>query len=359
MTNENVADRYKISRQNAYKCNFIKIPVNYLEPTIDGMNEMNALIEWAESKGIQKLKRTPKGGIKSGLAGLGWQLTANKHGVELLYNCAFQLRVQFRHLKCDIKGHGRGLTGSQSFRAFNDVCKEFGIDLMDYWSMDNAKLKKDIESPIRWLNDKYRDKELTGVYHIDGNNMWFGQMIKQFPELSAPVLKLYREKVETTDLDRKQDIKDIFTHALGYCQSESCKLKAGLSQLAKAGVNGCNAEIKRLLKYYGDRVIAINTDGIWLKGKPNPMHLGKGIGEFKLDHANCRFRAISANKYEFMDNGEYHAVVSGLTGLDKIKSRDQWEWGDIYSTKCKVYGFKWSDKKRRIIYEENIEEKKE
>ena len=214
------------------------------------------------------------------------------------------------------------------------------------------EIKKEIESPIRWLNPKYKDKVIEHAYHIDGNNMWFGQMIKEFPIFKQPVLDLYKEKCTTTDKNRKQDIKDIFTHTLGYCQSlNSVWMRAGLAQLAKAGINGCNHEIMKLVDYYKDNVIAINTDGIWLACKPNIDHLGDGIGEFKLDHKDCKFRAISANKYEFIEkDGTYKPVLSGLCKLDYIEpDRSKWHWGDIYKQDLtSIIYYKWNAKLNRI-----------
>jgi len=355
ITSEYIKKHYKVTNQDSYHCNYIRIPTNYIEPTIDGMNEMNALIGWVLHKDIDELQRTPSKGVCNGPTGIGYSLIANRTGVELLYNCGFQFKVQFRHLKTNIKNKGKNRTGSQCFNEFKKLCTAYGIDLMKYYDPKNSALKKEIESPIRWLNEKYKDKTIEHVYHIDGHNMWFGQMIKVFPEFKQLVMDLYEERNTTKDENRKQDIKDLFTHTLGYCQSLDCKLKAGLAQLSKAGINGCNREVRKMMAFYGNRVIAVNTDGLWIKGIPNLNHLSDNIGEFGCDHENCTFRAISPNKYEFIEHGIYTAVVSGLTGLDHNKKRDLWKWGDIYNSSCKVYGFRWDTKYRRIKYEKCIE----
>lgn len=349
LTNKLIEQIYKTSHQNPLACNSYKIPINYIEPTEAGVAEMNALLKWVREKDICQLTRTKKGYIKQGIEGLGFYLEINKFGAELVYNGAFQLKVRFKHLK---QKYGKGLTGSEAFNMFNKLCKEFGLDMWDDWKLENSKYKEEIESPIRWLNPIYKDKVIEHAYHIDGNNMWFGCFIEEFPKYKGPVMKLYKEKCTTTDKDRKQDIKDIFTHTLGYCQSiGSKKMKAGLAQYAKAGINGCNHKIMKLVDYYKDKVIAINTDGIWLSCMPNIDHLGSNIGEFKLDHKNCKFRGISANKYEFIEDGVYKPVISGLTKRDKVQpDRSTWGWGSIYDTDTKVHGACYDEKTKMFEF---------
>ena len=82
----------------------------------------------------------------------------------------------------------------------------------------------------------------------------------------------------------------------------------------------------------GRHLILTNVDGIWYTGD---IYHGDGegdkLGQWSNDHMNCTCRAKSAGAYEYIENGEYHAVVRGSTNLDKIKPRDQWVWGDIYN----------------------------
>lgn len=351
LTNEEIKRKYNTSDQDPYKCNYLHIPTNYIEPNEDGVKEMNDLLEWIYSKDICKLKRTKSNGIKKGIEGLGFYFKLGRSGAELLYNGNFQLKVQLRHMK---QKYGKGMSGGTAFNKFNEICKKYGLDMWKDWKLENAEIKKEIEAPIRWLNPDFKDKVVEKAYHLDGNNMWFGCFIREFPKYRKPVLELYNEKNATTDLNRKQDIKDIFTHTLGYCQSlDAVNMSGGLSQYAKAGINGCNREIRKLCDYYGKHVIAINTDGIWLDCIPNYTHIGTNIGDFKLDHKRCKFRAISANKYEYIEDNVYHPIISGLTPKDKIEpDRSKWTWGDIYSKNCKIYGAIYNSNKHKFNWVE-------
>ena len=49
---------------------------------------------------------------------------------------------------------------------------------------------------------------------------------------------------------------------------------------------------------------------------------------------NTRFlaleRAVGVFGYEFVEDGHYEPVVRGITELDLIKPREEWQWGDIF-----------------------------
>ena len=63
------------------------------------------------------------------------------------------------------------------------------------------------------------------------------------------------------------------------------------------------------------------------------------LGGWKNDHTNCtKFRMKNNVTYEFIEDGVYTAVMSGLTSLDLIKpDRTEWQWGDIYKTAPLIY----------------------
>ena len=88
-----------------------------------------------------------------------------------------------------------------------------------------------------------------------------------------------------------------------------------------------------------------NTDGIWYQGDVyHDEGEGKQLGQWKNDYIDCMWRAASKGKYEFADSeGNYHPVVRGRTRLDKVKERDDWEWGDIYDVRAQVIEYVWTE----------------
>ena len=101
----------------------------------------------------------------------------------------------------------------------------------------------------------------------------------------------------------------------------------------------------------GRTILGFNTDGIWYQGD---IYHGEGegdkLGEWSNDHINCLFRSKSNGAYEFIENGQYNAVVRGNTSFDAIEpDRSKWTWGDIYKSNVLTYTF---DEKIGVVYEE-------
>jgi hypothetical protein len=95
-------------------------------------------------------------------------------------------------------------------------------------------------------------------------------------------------------------------------------------------------ELAEKMKKSGRRILAYNTDGIWYVGDVyHDEGEGKGLGQWENDHINCKIRFKSAGSYEYIENGKYTPVQRGLTKLDSIKPRDEWQWGDIFSDEGK------------------------
>ena len=58
--------------------------------------------------------------------------------------------------------------------------------------------------------------------------------------------------------------------------------------------------------------------------------------------------------YEYIEEGQYYAVVRGRTELDKKKSRERWSWGDIYHT-GHYDAYEYDPDTEKIYYKEALE----
>lgn len=252
----------------------------------------------------------------------------------------------FTKEKDDISGH-------TAMYHFEKCCQKYGIDL-ESMAVDRdtgLEIKNSMEKAmIKMEDDKYLGKTLYNAHHIDLNTSYMSGIAKAFPELAEPIKEIYANR-KTPGKDKYY--KAILTHSFGFFQSQYCKINNkcypyGLSHLSKAAIEYNNNYIRTLasrLKKSGREVIAYNTDGIWYTGE---IYHGAGegteLGQWKNDHTDCILRFKSKGAYEFMELDQYTPVVRGLTKLDAIKPRSEWEWGDVMN--CgNVYTYKFDEEK--------------
>ena len=100
------------------------------------------------------------------------------------------------------------------------------------------------------------------------------------------------------------------------------------------------------------KIIAYNTDGIWYSGDVyHDENEGVGLGKWKNDVTNSHgiFRSCGAYQYVTYD-GDYPTVNTVLRGncdLEKIKPREEWDFGDIMLTGASI-------KKYKVVFEKGI-----
>ena len=184
------------------------------------------------------------------------------------------------------------------------------------------------------ISQVYLHKPIEGVHHIDFNSSFMANLCNEFKEFTPVGEELYN--------NRKVNpiYKGVMTNVIGYFGSD--KHNCAWSHLRKAAVNGNNDAVNQLvdeLKENGRIPILINTDGIWYAGTeyhPHDGREGTKLGQWKHDHKNCTLLIKSPACYQYKENGEVHTVMSGRTKLDRIKKREDWEWGDIYHKDVKV-----------------------
>lgn len=327
----------------------------FLEATVENEPIFNEIYYAVKSSDLDILQRSKSGSIRRGPRYL-----SNLYAYDVrTSSIGLQLTVVIDGFMYVIKyGNYKGskcpeIFPNVAFNTFNDKCIECGIDLRDYAISNGAEVKKEIPAPYIEMYVKHTesDKGLSNVHHIDFHNSYPAGLVNTHPEF-RPVVEYFYNK-------RKEDpvYKAVLNYTIGWLQSwapEKGRFAtwASLSRDAITDNNNRIEELASRLISSGRWIIGFNTDGIWYQG--DIYHgdgEGPGLGEWENDHTNCRFRAKSNGAYEFIENGEYHAVVRGSTTLDGIEpDRSKWQWGDIYKTGLRLFKF---DKDKGVYHEDD------
>ena len=303
--------------------NYILIPVNQAENREEWNKEYINCIK----KHYHKLDRTPSGGIsiKRNLIRLpGYSATVNNNlGIELVVGDERGwFRLQWR--PCTGKGTSK-VNGRHGFLKIQRELKKDKIILEDYIINNGWDVKQTIEQPIiKVLNENNINKTLTNIHHLDINSSYPAGLADLYPEMKPTLERIYNNRKLDESLKLSLDV------SIGYMQSKYCKFK--YSHISKHAIELNNKKVNTMLKLLleqGRIPILVNVDGIWYQGDSMNIH-ETTLGGWKEDHTNCTLRIKSPGCYEFMEDNKYHPVVRGRTKLDKIKDRDNWEWGDIY-----------------------------
>ena len=352
MKREEVFEVYKPS-ENVRKINKLKINCYDLGGTVEGaerFNEVYRLLVKECPYELRRIKRTPSGGIHiMANIQLRYDICSKGNGVELIYlGKEGSLRFLFNLRK-------EGISGSQAFYQFKKICKAHDIDIEEFGIENGEEVKEQIEKPmIKFFGVK--DRIYLGVHHLDINSSYMAGIAKYQPEMAEVIQEIYSKRKSDNTM-----YKDILTHTYGFCQSEWCKIndhKYALAHWSRAAVEFNNRMIEDLTKKIqaaGGYIVAFNTDGIWYKGEVyHDENEGKELGQWKNDHVDCKIRFKSKGAYEFIEDGIYHPVIRGRTKYDRIKPREEWEWGDIYKENTKIIKFTFSEEEGIIIDDEEI-----
>lgn len=325
--------------------NYMLIPITrfgFNDEDLKRFNDIYFYVKDLEEKGlIHVFVRTPSGGIsnkREHIRGARYDVRNTSTMVELtisdLDGCLY--RFQVGYIKRDnAYDH---ISGRKAWIALKDVFRKFYIDIdgMAVSSEEGFEIKRTIPAPIiKVEKERYIDHVYERAHHLDLNSSYISGMCEEFPQLFPAFNYLYEHRK-----DRPIN-KAIMTHSQGFMQSSLIQYK--FSHISKAGYVYTNRMIEDLakrLKASGRFVIAYNTDGIWYEGDIFHDHdEGPYLFQWKNDHVNCRLRYKSNGCYEYIEDGKYHPVLRGSSSYDRVKSRDEWEWGDIYKGEVVEYRF--------------------
>lgn len=234
------------------------------------------------------------------------------------------------------RDEGDSLMGWQALKRFDTRC---GLIAAPYALRDNSEIQK-IKNTIKpaWIKlttigSMNKDQEWVNVFHIDINSAYPAFLCKAYPQFYKYFHDLYIHRKDN------EENKAYLNFCIGAMQSINLYGNR-YPELAKAGINGTIEYLQELtqkLEEQGFIVLGYNTDGIFVyhpEGKIyHDENEGIDMGQWKIDHIFDKIRFKSAGAYEYIENGEYHAVVRGVPK----KISKNFVWGDIYKHHPKVY----------------------
>ena len=354
--------------------NYLRVPVNALGITTESAHEFNILCSWIESYDrIKRIVRTPSGGISTARGNFrppmyDIQKMKSNSNVELTVIAEnICVRFQFRAWTQNSVG------GHEAFIRWVGLLKKFApeINMNDYITPNGMERRDEVERYMIGFPDEKTEWRLTGdpllwehfpnkilsptlygrVHHIDFHSSFAGGLAHYYPEFEPALQWIYNNRKDN------DDFKVWPSSLIGYFWSE--RYGAPFLELARDAIYDNNERIRKLandLKNAGYNILLYNTDGIWYEGDVPYHGPGEGdkIGEWANDYENVqKFRVKSKGAYEFVDeDGNYHPVIRGLTRLDKIKNREDWEWGDIFAYDAEVIQIYWDEDTHRLTDKE-------
>lgn len=322
--------------------NYYFMPKVYDKVTQGSTNKMNAMVKELEKRNFFMIERTPKGSIVN--------VKGESYDIRKIGNSGFELtvismngnfRYQIRNTQKE-NGDPISMSGRTAFIIMKSEFKHDGIDIEKYAVKNGKEIKETIPSPhIGLERESLLNCILDNVNHADFHSAYPGALAEKHPEFKKTIARIYSQRHLEGNGER---LKIALDASIGYMQSQYCYIDGAsyaLANLSKEAISGNNEKVENLareLEKAGRVVIGYNTDGIFYQGKPyhGGRDYGKGLGKWENDHINIRIRFKSSGSYEYIENGIYHPVVRGTTALDQVKSRLEWQWGDIYKMGSKI-----------------------
>ena len=326
-----------VGHQETYM-NYLNFPRIAWKFTDENVAIFNAQVNYFKSINLPKIERTPRGAIRRCSIGYAWD-------VQKIGNSAIELTVTTWYAtyrlvltnNVDEDGGATQMTGRKAYVTMRREFKKDGIDLEKYAVENGKEIKKhEIEPPmIMATNHLQFGKTYENVHHLDFHSSYPGGLANKNPEMRKTIERIYAKRKSS---GKDGELKLALDASIGFFQSQYCKINKhgyALANLARDAVNDNNERIRRVtdeLVASGRIPLLYNTDGIWYLGEPLECgaDYGPGVGRWENDHTALKFRAKSRGAYEYIDADGYHPVVRGRTKLEETKSRDAWQWGDIF-----------------------------
>lgn len=263
---------------------------------------------------------------------------------ELVFCCSSGC---YRFIIQPSKKQGNTVSGRKSVLELYKIMDKYNIDMSKYACTNGIKIKQEISMPhIKLLSQAFSNKHLRHCYHLDFHSSYASRIVEAIPELREVYEELYYQRKENNDL-----FKHVLTNSIGCFQSPYCpdykdRRKSNpymFAELSKIAVNGTRRKVEEYIEKLNNAgmiPLLTNTDGIWYYSNKGPFHdedEGEGLCKWCNDHLDCDLLIASVGAYQYLENGVCHTVVRGTTTLDQIKSRTDWEFGDIYKINGKQY----------------------
>lgn len=327
------------AKQEDNSMNYLKFPKIKWSFTDKNVEIYNAQVNYFKEIGLPQIKRTKSGGIALSSIGYGWD--SRKLGNSMMELTVSTWYTNYRLIltnTVDEDGDASKMSGCTAFIIMRGEFKKDGIKLADYAVKNGLKIKEEeIEKLMIFPTEELEfGKTYENIHHLDFHSSFPGGLANTHPELRPTIERVYAKRKASVDGSK---LKLALDASIGYFQSEYCKInncRYALANLSRDAINDNNARIRRAtdeLRASGRVPLLYNTDGIWYAGDllETGTDYGPGVGKWENDHTALKFRVKSRGAYEYIDSDGYHPVVRGRSKLDETKSRDKWEWGDIFN----------------------------
>lgn len=355
-------DTYQVKFYKFKNCDRFHAKVVKWDVNLENLHKVEEIYHILKENELGEIVRTESGGYKQKQF-VNWYSFDffAKHFVRL--ECVIKQESGFSIMRLGLGKADKKdvpISGRQAFKILKEEFSSDCIDLESYALETKEKglaAKEEIERPL--IQSLVPDKEIfEHVYHIDFHSAYPGAMLETYPEFTKTFTRIYNNRKSGEDKDKL--LKLALDASIGYMQSKYCSFK--YAHLAKAAINTNNKKMRALsdfIESQGGEIIAYNTDGIWYQRDEGPVHgegEGRTLGTWENDHFDCTWRCRGCN-YEYLEvnqeTGEfvYTPVVRGFTRLDKIKPREEWNWGEWLEES--VFTFKWNEDTETFEITEN------
>lgn len=355
-------DTYAVKFCKIKTCDRFHVKVVRWDTNVENLHKVEEIYHILKENELGEIVRTDSGAYrqKQFINWYSFDFFA-KHFVRL--ECVIKCEDAFRIMRLVVgKADQKDvpISGRQAFCILKEELASDCVDLESY-ALENREaglaVKEEIEKPL--IQSLVPNKEIfEHVYHIDFHSAYPGAMLETYPEFTKTFTRIYNNRKSGKDKDKL--LKLALDASIGFMQSKYCRYR--YAHLSKAAINTNNKKmlaLSDLIESQGGEIIAYNTDGIWYKRDEGPVHgegEGKNLGTWENDHFDCTWRCKGCN-YEYLEvnqeTGElvYTPIVRGLTRLDKIKPREEWEWGEWLEEP--VFSFKWDETTETFEIAEN------
>lgn len=342
--------KYK-SANPTMKPNKMLIPVNNFGFNEEGIKEFNEIYQYCweqvKSGNFNEFVKTASGGISIARGNIRGPMAIVSHTKTIIEILIRNLDARYYRFIIGYnkdKDNESKLFGRQAFALYKEELLKTGIDIEDYAITNGEEVKKTIPKPkIECVATPGRT--YYNAHHIDINSAYNAGIAEAFPTFRPAIEHMYQQR------KIKPEYKQVLNMAQGFMQSELVGYR--FSHISKAGhmfTHRTLEELTEVLVSSGRRILGYNTDGIWYQGDILESTDETSLGKWKTDHKNCKLRFKSAGCYEFIENDIYTPVFRGESCYERIKPREEWEWGDIFKGEAIEYKFV---EGRGIIYVNN------
>lgn len=351
MTIEDFA-KYESSNPTMHP-NRVKIPVNRFSFAKDeDIKEFNEIyqfcLENVKNGNFTEFEISNRGAIRQYIGcirGAKWIMFVKQTVIDIIIR---NLDARYYRFQIGVrKAEDKGIYGRQAFSIYKEELLRDGVNLEELAIKNGKEIKETIpKAKVELFVCPGENRTYHNAHHIDLNSAFNAGMMKAFPILEPSIRRMYNKRQEN------EIFKDVLNMTQGFMQSDMVECE--YAHISKAGYEWTNKRIDELSKKLTDkgyRILAYNTDGIWYQSFDNTVYHdedeGPDIGQWKTDWTDCSIRFRSKGAYEVkgfkVKNTEktfkYKPVVRGVSSYEKIKPRDEWEWGDIFKGEVIKFSF--------------------